>query len=44
MRPFSLVIDLLSAAWPEDKILFRSGQHKFPDGPEAEAVFCAALS
>ena len=29
---------------PEDEILFRAGQHNVPDGPEAEAVFCAALS
>jgi hypothetical protein len=29
---------------PEEEILFRAGQHKVPEGPEGEAVFCAALS
>ena len=28
----------------EEEILFLAGQHKVPEGPEAEAVFCAALS
>jgi hypothetical protein len=29
---------------PEGEIVFRAGQHKVPEGPEAEALFCAALS
>lgn len=28
----------------EEEIVFLAGQHHVPDGPEAEAVFCAALS
>jgi hypothetical protein len=28
----------------EEQILFLAGQHNVPDGPEANAVFCAALS
>jgi hypothetical protein len=28
----------------EEDIVFLAGQHHVPDGPEAEAVFCAALA
>jgi hypothetical protein len=29
---------------PEEEIVFQAGQHRVPDGPEAEEVFCAALA
>jgi len=28
----------------QEDIVFLAGQHHVPDGPEAEAVFCAALA
>jgi hypothetical protein len=29
---------------PDDEITFLAGQHKVPDGPEAEVLFCSALA